>query len=1035
MITNLAFGDILEVTEVIDVAPNPREAGQPADTAAQLLGDFARQVRDALNHLSDPVYLQTHSLARFIARSSESPGPSAGRRLQQALSEAIADLQPAGSPDAETLLARGARLLQLRFVEGLEIEAVQRALAIGRSEYYSQQRRAFNALVSLLKDRWGIPASGELTSAVDPEQGAATRSVEMGGSLPVFLTPLIDREQEIAWIRHRLSADPQPCRLITLTGPPGVGKTRLALEVAQRVTDRYPHGVYFVRLAPLREAELVPTAIAQVLRAPVNPVRPPWETLARYLRDKHLLLVLDNFEQIIGAAPPLAGLLETCPGVQALVTSQALLRVAGEQEFVVPLLAVPDSPAPDPDRLQGCSSVALFVARARTAQPDFRLDAESAADVAAICARLEGLPLAIELAAARTQVLSPRAILGLLGHRLDLLTRGPRDQPLRHQTLRAAIDWSYQLLTPDEQASFRRLAIFTGGFRAEAAAAICHDWATPTWGPPLITTDRPGNAATDAPEEAVTSEMLDRLVALVDRSLLKTRLDPDGATRFWMLEIIREYARERLQEAGEFEEAARRHARYVQRLAHRGYFQLTRSGQLEWLNRFELERDNLRAALQWLDQQNDVWSGIAVAGALWRFWSVRGYLAEGRRWLEGFLSRAPAAPVPPAIEALWALFGAGRLALEQGDDLTAEKWFAENLRQARQAQSDEFIAAALTQLGYLAYRRGTYDRARALHQEALAIRRQIADERGISISLYQLGRVALAEEKLATARSLVHHGLAISRQIHDQEHLAIALDLLAQIALAEGNRAAAEVLWAECLVAAEEIGYRRGSILARLGQARIAIDSGRHARAWQSLQAAKATILDLGMKEHLAGYLETVAPLLCARQHPELAIRCLGAAAALRDRIGVPCPPFQQRRLDEFWSQAHAQLEKGPGSDAWRSGRAAEIDPLLAEVASQVERSLDPTSQQATGAPLTKSPRSAHQPLSPREREVASLVAEGLSNREIARVLRLSKRTVDSHVEHIRRKLQATSRTQIAIWLLRQRADPDRPCPFDSETS
>jgi predicted ATPase/class 3 adenylate cyclase len=434
-------------------------------------------------------------------------------------------------------------------------------------------------------------------------------------NLPAQPTPLIGREREAAEARERLRRP--EVRLLTLAGPGGTGKTRLALQVAVDVLEDFADGVFFVPLAPISDPTLVASTVAQTLGVQETGSRPLLERLKEFLQDKAVLLVLDNFEQVIAAVPVVTALHAACPRLKSLVTSREVLRLQGEHEFPVPPLAVPDlRHLPASERLSQYAAAALFIQQASAVKPDFMVTNDNAPAVAEICVRLEGLPLAIELAAARSKLLSPQALLARLGSRLELLRGGARDLPARHQTLRGAIAWSYDLLSPDEQALFRRMAVFVGGCTLEAAEAVCR-----AAGPPEL-------------------DVLEGMTSLVDKSLLRQEEEANREPRFQMLETIREYGLECLTTSGELESARRAHATDYLALAEEAEPELTGPQQGVWLHRLETEHDNLRAALQWSQARQDAETGLRLGGALWRFWLVRGYLREGRERLGRLLALA-----------------------------------------------------------------------------------------------------------------------------------------------------------------------------------------------------------------------------------------------------------------------------------------------------------------------------------------------------------------------------------------------------------
>jgi predicted ATPase/DNA-binding SARP family transcriptional activator len=565
-------------------------------------------------------------------------------------------------------------------------------------------------------------------------------------NLPEPLTSFVGREQEIEEIKALLSRS----RLLTLTGPGGCGKTRLALRVASELLPHFPDGVFLVSLSSLRDTALVLPTIARTLGLQERPEEPIGETLTQHVAGKQLLLVLDNFEHLVEGAPVASRLLEAAPGVKALVTSREVLRLSGEHEFAVPPLELPDlGHLPQVDTLPSFDAVALFIERAQTVDPQFQLTEAEASAVAEICLRLDGLPLAIELAAARVRVVGPGALLARLGDSLSLLRGGPRDVPARQQTLRDTIAWSYELLSPPEQSVFRRMGIFLRGCTIEAARAVVD------------------------PQATLPIDVVEALRSLVDKNLLRRELAGGGEPRYRMLETIREFARASLTEADEFPELARRHAEFFLLLSEEAEPHFAAADQTIWLDAVEQDHDNIRGALRWSTETGEAEVGMRIGGALWRFWLQRNHIREGRRWLEDVLALSEAMePTAHRVKAVTALAG---LVYWQGDYDAAGAAYRETLTLYEALGDVAGRAGAQFNLGWIVTIAGDLDEAWRLLSAARKSHAQLGDRSAYARDGVALGLVAEFKREFSSAREILEESIRLLRELGDRWWLGQAL--------------------------------------------------------------------------------------------------------------------------------------------------------------------------------------------------------------------------------------------------------------------
>lgn len=761
-----------------------------------------------------------------------------------------------------------------RLAAGLTQESLAERAGLSARGIQDLERGARTApraeTIRMLADALGLEATerAALIAAVQRDEAMPPVRPKLS-PLPLSLTPLIGREREVAKVcallRHPEGME--GTRLLTLTGPGGVGKTRLALAAAAELATDFADGAVWIELAPLRDPALVPTAIARALGVREEGSQPLAETLARAVSKRQTLLIFDNCEHLLAAMPLVSQLLTAAPRLVVLATSRTRLRLRGERELPIAPLATPEAGTSSSPLvgLAGVPAVRLFVERAQAVEPGFALREETAAPVATICRRLEGLPLALELAAARVKILPPTTLLERLERRLPLLSGGARDLPPRQQTMRDAIAWSYDLLTTDEQDLFRHLAVFAGGFTLEAAEAIGQQRSSP-------------------------SSAFDLMTSLVDQSLVRIGEGVSGQSRFSLLETVREYATELLTAREEVEPSRRAHAAYFLALAEDAQARIHSPEGSALLQQFETEHDNLRAALTWLIEEDETELALRLAYASWRFWWMHSHLSEGRSWLERVLA------LP-----------------DEGESTVALR--------------PKTLAAA----GYFARVQGDYARAVAMGEDAMILARQIDDRHGMSSALHLLGLAAIDQDELEQAREHLQSSLELDRQLGYSHGVAFQLSNLGDVAMAQGHLAEAAAFGEEALAIWRERGdaWSVSWALVQLGKVRRA--QGDESGALALYRQTLATSVALGDKEIAARATSEVAVIANTRERFELAARLFGSVAGLREAIGAPLSPAERARHDQSLTVTRAALHEEKYQQCWEEGHALSLEHAVSE--------------------------------------------------------------------------------------------------------
>jgi predicted ATPase/DNA-binding CsgD family transcriptional regulator len=861
--------------------------------------------------------------------------------------------------------------------------------------------------------RWLNKSRGRDTSA------AGFIADAIPNNLPVLRSAIVGRQEALAATRDLLLRD--DVGLLTFTGPGGVGKTRLALQLATQLQGHFPHGVFFVNLAPIREPDLVVSTIVQALGMQENPGQSLLESLKSYLRDRELLLVLDNFEHILKAASTVAELLAASAHLKVLTTSREVLHLYEEHIFpVLPLSCPEPKRLPPLEQLTQYEAVSLFIQRARTVKPDFQVTSENAPAVAEICHRLNGLPLAIELAAAHIRLLAPQAILSRLERRLPLLIGGARDLPARQQTLRNTIEWSYDLLDDGEKDLFRRLAVFVGGCTLEAIEAVCHA------------------------ERHPYPDVLAGVSSLVDKNLLRKEQGAGSEPRFVMLETIREYASEKLQEHGEAEELQMQHASYFATFAEEAEPRLKAAEQEQWLDRLEAAHDNFRAALAWSVDRQEVMTALCLAGHLGYFWFMRSHFREGLNWLSmamGLADLREHAGGGEVVEQLTsadngalralqakALWAAGLLTAWHGLESYAlpRSYIEQSITLAREGADRPLLANALFLLGIVLNFEGDYAAASARIEESLGAAREAGYVWGIANALDRMGSAQIGQGEIALRRARREESLALRRQVGDRGGIAVSLLGLGEISREEGDYTGARHWYEQALPLFKEVGspLNVGITLSNLGH--VMHHLGDDVRAGQLFIEALVLARDQNNKVLtpvvLAGIAGPVAEMGGAAGEARAA-RLLGAATALLEATSGFLEPVDRADYDVNMAAIRARLGKQAFAAAWAEGHAMTMDGAIAyalEIMPELTKgSADASTPDHTlSIPTTSSAQPALHDLTKRELEVLRHVAEGLTTPEVAERLVLSVRTVENHLRSIYNKLDVSTRaaaTRIAV--------------------
>ena len=793
--------------------------------------------------------------------------------------------------------------------------------------------------------------------------------------LPVPLTLFFGREREVVAMMALLRQT--SVHVLTLTGPGGVGKTRLALSLATAVADTFVDGVCFVSLASVSDPEQVLPAIAQALGLWEAPDHSLWDHVQDFLREKHLLLLLDNFEQVVAASPKVAMLALSCPHLHLLITSRAALHLSGEHEFPVPPLPIPDltQPLELQQVLEQVVAVRLFVERARAILPSFELTQTNARTIAEITVRLDGLPLAIELAAARIKLLPPQALLARLSRRLEVLKGGARDLPNRQQTMRNTLQWSYDLLTLQEQHLFRRLSVFVGGNTLQAASAVCrreHD------------------------DGQQTLNVLEGTASLLDKSFLSQTEQEGDEPRLLMLETIREYGLECLEASGETAITRRAHARYYLGLAQEALAHLEGKEQAGWLERLERESGNLRVALLWALEQQESEIALRLSGTLFRFWEARRYLHEGKTFVERMVAISQS--IPDRVRA-HPLYTAGFLTTFQNgiEHLTALSQEASIVH--RELGDSRQRAFSLYLLGYIAWATGDFATARSHVEEGLVVARALDSVVLLAALLVLSGQIVFGEGEPSRACTLLEEGLMLQQASDDTHGSVSTLSILIRVLFSVGETALARTRNEERLALSRVLGFRWGIADSLTIQGHLALQEGNEATAEKLFKESLVLLREVNDNGAVAACLDSIGVAVAARGRLMEAVRLWGAGEAMCVALGESLLPVEYALGARAVVVVRTELGEEAFTTAWTEGHTMTPEQALATL----EQPRNSTRHKQTAPSYTNA-------LTAREVEVLRPLAQGFTSAQIAEQLVIGLVTVNSHVHSIYRKLGVSSR-------------------------